>query len=202
MTQSKLSEFLNALSALFHPEAKKDKMKGNQVIRYSGEKYLSEILTRDNIVAENDEGLTAILEDALFNCQKIPFMAIDCEGSSQKINGKYCYVLRLYGFLINGQKAVVTLFGIRVFFDVLVPDGETPDECEMKVRDIFSGEVETQKIEHIKAFPFWSYHTEKKTYLQIYVSGTGKRKTAIKAIQDNNYETASDDLYSFHHKVA
>ena len=34
------------------------------------------------------------------------------------------------------------------------------------------------------------------------MSGTGKRKTAIKAVQDNNYETASDDLYSFHRKVA
>ena len=35
MTQTELSEFLNA-STLFHPEAEKDKMKG-QVIRYSGE---------------------------------------------------------------------------------------------------------------------------------------------------------------------
>src|SRR5581483_7922060 len=150
--QSELSEFFSDIPALFRPEAEKDKTEG-QVIRYSSEKYLSGIPTQDNIVAENDEGLTAILEDALFNCQKIPFMVIDCEGSSQKINRKYCYVLRLYDSLINGQKAVVTLFGIRVFFDVLVPDGETPDECEMKVRDILSGEVKTQKIEHIKAFP-------------------------------------------------
>ncbi|RIA80875.1 ribonuclease H-like domain-containing protein [Glomus cerebriforme] len=126
-------------------------------------------------------------------------MATDNERSSQKINEKYCYVLQLYGSLINGQKVIVTLLGIQVFFDVLVPDGETPDECEMKVRDILSGEVETQKIEHIKAFPFRDYHTEKKTYLRIYMSGTSKRKTAIKAVQDNNYETASDDLYSFHH---
>src|ERR1043165_3358594 len=100
MTQSKLSEFFDALSTLFHPEAEKDKMKGNQVIRYSGEKYLSGIPTRDNIVAENDERLTAILEDVLFNYQEIPFIAIDCEGSSKKIKKKYCYVFRLYGSLI------------------------------------------------------------------------------------------------------
>ncbi|RGB36782.1 hypothetical protein C1646_757664 [Rhizophagus diaphanus] len=100
---SELSESLSSdAPALFHPEAEKDKTEG-QVIRYSGEKYLSGIPTRDNIVAENDEGLTAILEDALFNCQEILFMATDNEGSSQKINGKYCYVLRLYGSLINGQ---------------------------------------------------------------------------------------------------
>ena len=36
-------------------------------------------------------------------------MVIDSEGSSENINEKYNYVLRLYGSLINGQKAVVTL---------------------------------------------------------------------------------------------
>jgi hypothetical protein len=148
-------------------------------------------------------GLTAILADALSGCQEIPFMAIDNEGSSEKINGKYCYVLRLYGTLINSQKAVVTLLGIWVFFNVLVPDGKSPDDCKTKIRGILSGsKMETLKIEHIKAFPFHSYHTEKKTYLRIYMSSTGKRKTAMKAIQNNNYETASDDLYSFHRKVA
>ncbi|CAB4390079.1 unnamed protein product [Rhizophagus irregularis] len=201
MTQSELS---SDASALFHPEAEKDKTGPDQVIRYSGEKYLTGIQTLDDIVAENDDlGLTAILENALSNCQEIPFMAIDSEGSSEKIEGKYCYVLRLYGSLINGQKAVVTLLGIRVFFDVRVPDGESPVECEARVRDILlSAKVETQKIEHIKAFPFRGYYTEKKSYLRIYTSGTGKRKTAMKAVQDNNFETASDDLYSFHRKVA
>ncbi|RIB01081.1 hypothetical protein C2G38_2231949 [Gigaspora rosea] len=200
MTQSELSEILDG-PALFQPEAEKDKIEG-QVIRYSSEKYLSGIPTRDNIVAENNEGLTAILEDALSSCQEIPFMAIDHEGSSEKINGKYHYVLRLFGTLINGQKAVVTLLGIQVFFDVLVSDGESPDECEIKIRDILSGSVKTFLVEHIKAFPFHGYHTEKKSYLRIYTNSTGSRKTAIKAIQDNNFETASDDLYLFHHKVA
>jgi hypothetical protein len=129
-------------------------------------------------------------------------MAVDNEGSSQKINGKYHYVLRLYGSLINGQKAVVTLLGIRVFFDIRVPDRECPDECEAKVRNILSGAVKSLKIEHIKAFPFRGYHTKKKPYLRIYTRGTGERKTAMKSVQDNNFETASDDMYSFHRKVA
>ncbi|CAI2184225.1 17819_t:CDS:2, partial [Funneliformis geosporum] len=145
------------------------------------ENYLNDILTRNDIVAENNEGLTAILDDALSNHQEIPFMAIDNERSLEKINGKYRYILRLYSSLINGQRAMVTHSDIPVFFDILVPDGECADECETKVRDILSGS---------------------KTYLRIYTSSTGKRKTAMKAIQDNNYETASDNLYSFHHKVA
>ncbi|CAI2189758.1 607_t:CDS:2 [Funneliformis geosporum] len=121
----------------------------------------------NDIDAKNDERLIAILVDALSSYQEIPFMTIDNEGSSEKINGKYSY---------------------------------TPDDFETKVRGILSGKVETQKIEHIKAFPFQGYHTEKKTYLRIYTHGTGKRKTATKAVQDNNYKTTSDNLYSFHRK--
>ncbi len=92
-------------------------------------------------------------------------MTIENKESIERINGIYCYVLRLYSCLINSQKAVVTLIGIQVFFDILVPNEKFPDVCETKVRDILSGEVETLKIEHIKAFSFHGYHREKKTYL-------------------------------------
>ncbi|CAI2176400.1 9237_t:CDS:2 [Funneliformis geosporum] len=98
-------------------------------------------------------------------------MAIENKGSTERINEMYRYVLRLYGRLINGQKALVTLIDIQVFFDILVLDEETPDKCE------------------------------EKSYLRIYTNGTGERKKAIQDIQENNFETASDDLYSFHHKT-
>ncbi|CAI2189406.1 5225_t:CDS:2 [Funneliformis geosporum] len=103
-------------------------------------------------------------------------MAIENEGSTEKINGTYCYILHLYGHLINDQKALVTLIDIQVFFDILVPDNESPDECETKIRDILSGSMKTFSVENIKK--------------------------AIQAIQENNFETASDDLYSFYQKVA
>ncbi|CAI2202025.1 6735_t:CDS:1, partial [Funneliformis geosporum] len=85
-----------------------------------------------DIVAGNDEGLTTILENTLSKRQDIPFMAIENEGLTERINGTYRYILRFYDRLINGQKALVTLIDIQVFFDILVPDGETPDECEEK----------------------------------------------------------------------
>src|SRR5215216_4284651 len=88
-------------------------------------------------------------------------MTIENEGSTERINGTYRYVLRLYGRLINGQKALVTLKDIRVFFDILVPDDESPDECKTKIRNILSGSVKSFSIEHIKAFPFRGYHTKK-----------------------------------------
>ncbi len=159
------------MPALFHPKAEKDKMEG-QMIRYSGEDYLNCIPSRDDIVAENDEGLTAILEDALSKQQDIPFMAIDIEESTEFINGKARYVLRLYGPLINGQKAVVSIMGIRVFFDILIPDKESIDVFEAKIRGILSNAIKSFEIEHIKAFPFRGYHTEKKPYLRIYAINT------------------------------
>ncbi|RGB29794.1 DNA polymerase family B-domain-containing protein [Rhizophagus diaphanus] len=59
-----------------------------QVIHYSSANYLNGISTRDNIVAENDGGLTAIFNNALSNYQKIPFMAVNFGGSSEKIDKK------------------------------------------------------------------------------------------------------------------
>ncbi|CAG8787341.1 11545_t:CDS:2, partial [Dentiscutata erythropus] len=130
--------------------------------------------TRDNIVVENDEGLSAIFNNALAKREEIFFMAVDFERSSEKIGEKNHYVLRLYGSLINGQKAVVTLTGIQIFFDILVPNNETVNEFRIKIDEILSNTINIYKIEHIKAFP----------------------------LHDNNFETASDDMFSFHRKIA
>ncbi|CAI2195077.1 7271_t:CDS:2, partial [Funneliformis geosporum] len=83
--------------------------------------------------ARNNEGLSSILKDTLSKRQEILFMAIENEGSTERINRTYCYVLHLYSRLINGQKVLVTFIDIQVFFDILVLDGETPDKCEEKV---------------------------------------------------------------------
>ncbi|GES76982.1 DNA polymerase family B-domain-containing protein [Rhizophagus clarus] len=173
-----------------------------QVIHYSGANYLNGIPTRDDIVAENDGGLTAILNNALSNYQEIPFMAVDFGGSSEKIGEKNRYILCLYGSLINGQKAVVTLIGIWVFFDIRVPEKESVDDFKIKIDEILCSTINAYKIEPIEAFPFRGYHTEKKLYLRVFTHGTEDRKKALQAIQDNDFETASDDIFSFHRKIA
>src|SRR5438132_1166349 len=88
------------------------------------------------------------------------------------IEEKNHYVLRLYGSLINGQKAVVTLTGIQIFFDILVPDKEFIDDFKIKIDVILSSVINTYKIEYIKAFPLRGYHTEKKSYLRIFTLGS------------------------------
>ncbi|CAG8566511.1 14120_t:CDS:2 [Dentiscutata erythropus] len=200
MTQSELLENLDG-PILFQPKAEKDKMKG-QVICYSGENYLTDIPTRDDLVTENNEGLMAILEDALSKHQDIPFMAIDVEESTKFTNSQAWYVLRLYSPLINGQKAAVSIIGIQVFFDILIPDKESTDAFEAKIRGILFNAIKSFKIEHIKAFSFHGYHVEKKLYLCIYTVNTKQKKMAMKAVQKKKYITASDDQFTYYRKMA
>ncbi len=134
--------------------------------------------------------------------EDIPFMAIDIEESTEFINSKARYILRLYGPLINGQKAVVSIMGIQVFFDILIPDEKSIDVFEVKIRGILSSVIKSFEIEYIKAFPFCGYHTEKKPYLCIYAVNTKQKKIVMKAIQKKKYITASDDQFTYYRKVA
>jgi hypothetical protein len=163
MTQFELSEFLDAL-ALFHPEAEKDKMEG-QVIRYSGTNYLIGIPTRDELVVRNDEGLTPTLNDKIANHRDIPFMPVNIEEAKEYINNILHYILRLYGYLVNSQKAVVTITGIKVFFDIRVPDNTSIPKFWSKIKGILTtgkdgggGTVNMNLIqmECIKAYPIYT----------------------------------------------
>jgi len=128
------------------------KRKNNQII-------LPVIPTRNDIVAENDEGLTMILENALTNHQNVlvPFMPVDIEESNEYINQTLHYVLRLYGPLM-----VVTITGIKVFFEIKNILANEKDEDR-------TVDVSKIRIGHIKAFPIRGYHTEKKTYMYLRV---------------------------------
>ncbi|RHZ68697.1 hypothetical protein Glove_294g45 [Diversispora epigaea] len=52
-------------------------------------------------------------------------MPLGVSDTTEYINGVSTYVLRIYGTLINGQKARVDIMGIKPFFDVVVPDGKS-----------------------------------------------------------------------------
>ncbi|RIB15868.1 hypothetical protein C2G38_2191387 [Gigaspora rosea] len=110
--------------------------KTSQLLQYFGEDYLTGLPTRNNIVAENDEGLSVIFNNALDKREEIPFMAIDFE-------------------------AVVTFTEIQIFFDKLVPDNESVDGFKIKIDEILCNTVNNYKIEHINAFPLQGYHIEK-----------------------------------------
>ena len=215
--QSSLSEFLDT-PALFHLEAKKDKTSG-QVIRYGSENYLSGLPTCNELVARNDEGSTSILKDEIANHRDIPFMPVDIEEAKEYINQIPHYILRLYGYLVNGQKAVIAITGIKVFFNIRVPNNASIPKFWSKIKGILttgkdnSGKTVNMnliRMECIKAYPIRGYHAEKKPYLRIVASNKDLRFTALDIISSYNskvdpeckIETASDDTGTYYHKVA
>ena len=104
------------------------------MIRYGGENYLIGIQNCDKYAIENNERLTSTLNDKIANHQDIPFMPADVKEAKEYINQISHYILRLYRYLINGQKAVVTITSIKVFFDIHVPDNASIPKFWSKVK--------------------------------------------------------------------
>ncbi len=176
------------------------------------------ILTRDELVARNDEGSTTILNDEIANHRDILFMPVDIEEAKEYINNIPYYILCLYGYLINGQKAVVTITGIKVFFDIRVPDNTSIPKFWSKIKGILTtgkdGSENTMnmnliRMKCIKAFLICDFYVEKKLYLHIVIPNKDERFTALDIISSYNskvsseckIETASDDTGTYYCKV-
>ena len=79
---------------------------------YDGTGPLASIPSRNEIVAEYENGMTAILQQSLSGKQPIHFMPTEVSDDTKYINGVSTYILRISGCLINGQKAVVNITDI------------------------------------------------------------------------------------------
>src|SRR6266542_1305200 len=163
----------------------------------------------------------ATIKQALIIGKDIPFMPADIEEYNEYIDNKSHYILRLYGSLVNGEKAVVTISGIKVFFDIRIPNNENIKLFESKIRDILTkeknGEGETVdmdqvRIEYEKAFLIKRYHPEKKTYLHIVITTSKQKSIAlniilkynseiVKAEQEYKLKIASDNMSAYYRKV-
>ena len=79
---------------------------------YDSAEFLASIPSHNDIVAEFDNEMTAILQQSLSGKQPIHFMPTDVSDEAEYINGVSTYILRITGSLINGQEAVVNITGI------------------------------------------------------------------------------------------
>ena len=146
-------------------------------------------------------------------------MPADVKEAKEYINQILHYILRLYGYLINSQKAVVTITGIKVFFDIRVPNNASIPKFQSKVKSILTTGKDSRgntvninliQMECIKAYPIRGYHAEKKPYLRIVAPNRDERFTALDIISSYNskvdpeckIETASDDTGTYYRKVA
>ncbi|GBC00352.1 hypothetical protein RclHR1_38210001 [Rhizophagus clarus] len=175
---------------------------------YNSAGPLTGIPLRNDIVAEFDNGMTAILQQSLSGKQPIHFMPTEVsDDTSEYVNGISSYILRITGTLINGQKAVVKITGIKPFFDVEVPEEMPLSTFKTRLVNILSNTLKgTSKfgIENISAFPLQGYHTDKKLYIRIITWNQFDRYNALKAVREVSIRTASDDLTPiyYYRKVA
>ncbi|CAI2187898.1 17718_t:CDS:2, partial [Funneliformis geosporum] len=93
------------------------------------------------------------------------------EAEKDKIEGQViCYYATKYFILVIENEGLTERINETYCYVLCLYDRKTSDECK------------------------------KESYLRIYTNGAGERKKAIQVIQENNFKTASDDLYSFHQK--
>jgi|SRR5436189_6110588 len=126
-----------------------------RALRYDGAGPLAGIPLRNNIVAEFDNGMTAILQQSLSGKQAIHFMPTEVSDDTKYVNGLSTYILRITGSLINGQKAVVNITGIRPFFDIEVPEEMSLSMFKTKLVRIVSNilnSISKFRIETISAY--------------------------------------------------
>jgi hypothetical protein len=165
---------------------------------YNNAGSLASIPSRNDIVAEFDNGMTAILQQSLSSKQPIHFMPTEVsDDTSEYVNGISSYILRITSTLINGQKAVVKITGIKPFFDVEVPEEMPLSTFKTRLVNILSNILKgTSKfgIENISAFPLRGYHTEKKSYMRVITWNQFDRYNALKAVREVSICIASDDL--------
>nr|CAG8573485.1 6797_t:CDS:2 [Entrophospora candida] len=193
--------------------------KVSEVYRYNGRDYLPVHPSRNMIITEIDDyGSMATIKQALVNGEDVPFMPIDIEEYNEYINNIPHYVLRIYGYLVDGQKAVVTISGIKVFFDIRVPDNKNIDVFEIEIKNILANgkdergvvDMTNLRTEHIKAFPISRYYKEQKPYIRIVTTDIKQRSIALaiilnynlEIVDEHKLETASDDLRAYYRKVA
>ena len=149
------------------------------------------------------------------------FMPVDVEDSNEYAGGLPTYVLRIYGALADGSKAEVTVTGIRVFFDVQVPDGVAPAAVEARLRGLIAaaGAAAALSFETVRAFPDRGYRREPAAFIRVVTANLQQRRAAFEAVRGASVgagagadetrlgetrllETKSDDRSAYYRKAA
>ncbi|CAG8583261.1 20708_t:CDS:2 [Cetraspora pellucida] len=164
---------------------------------YDDIKTIAGVLSCNDIVAEFDNGTTPLIQQSLSSKQPIHFMPTKVSNDTEYVNGISTYILHITDTLINGQKAVINITDIKLFFDVEVPEEMLLSMFKTKLVKILSNILNSTSkfgIETISAFSLQGYHTEKKLYIHVRTWNYYNRYNALKAVRAVGMYTASDDL--------
>ena len=117
------------------------------------------------------------------------------------------YVLHVFGCLETGVKVCLDVGGILPSFDVLISDGGYADALVDITKIIYtamqnssnasqrdsSADSDNFTAEEIRAKPGSGYTEKQATYAHLEFRDTRTRRTALDALRNAEYETASDD---------
>jgi DNA polymerase elongation subunit (family B) len=186
--------------------------RGGAVVRYDGADWIVGAPTRDELVAECDDGkLSANLRKHMEGAKPVFFMPSDVEESNEYRNGFPTYTMRIYGALMDGSKADVTVTGIEVFFDVAVPDDEGGEWAGPPGRAAFDAHlrhiigdagVAGATYRAVEGFPSRGYSVAAKPYVRVSTANLQQRKKAVAAVRAAGLATASDDRTCYYRKAA
>ncbi|CAG8672443.1 17435_t:CDS:2 [Cetraspora pellucida] len=130
--------------------------------------------------------MTAVLQQSLSAKQSIHFMPTDVSDEAEYIKKVSTYILCISSALINEQKAIVDIMGIKPFFDVEVPETTTYPLSEY-IKDLRDALKKDEAI----IFHLWKdaiIHAE-----GIY-SSIGRRDGNIGYTTNNDYLNALDKI--------
>jgi DNA polymerase elongation subunit (family B) len=172
------------------------------LVRYRGEDWIEGVPTRADLV-DRDAKMSEKIRGHLEEGRNVFFMPNDVEETNVYEGGLPTYSLRIFGVLMDGSKADVTLTGIEVFFDVRVPPGQDESSFEAHLRTVlFEADVKGARIRRVEAYPIRGYYTEPQPWRRVTTPNLQLRKRAIAAVRDRGFETASDDRSNYFRKLA
>ncbi|RIA79052.1 hypothetical protein C1645_841651 [Glomus cerebriforme] len=115
-----------------------DRTETSTAFCYDNTEFLTNILSHNKIVVEYNNGMTAILQQCLSNKQFVYFMPTAVSDETNYINGVSTYILHISNCLINEQKAIINIMGIKPFFDIIIPEEISLSMFKIKLVKILS----------------------------------------------------------------
>lgn len=152
--------------------------------------YLSFPKDKKKIPNRNDFVDTSYVENKISKNEPIEFLPIDVREPEQT----HCYEVELYGITPNGQKNMIILKDIELFFDILVPSEINPDAFMASIQKVYSESTfKPISYKQVEGFPFMRFQKYPSVYIRLYFDNLYNRKNAINVAIDQKYITANND---------
>lgn len=169
----------------------------NNKIYYNGEEHLNSLCLND-IIPNRDSFIDNNIKIKNEN-NDLYFMPNDVIDKMSK-DGKYIIVI--YGYLLNGMKAELTIHDIRPYFDVAIPTGMINSSFHSILLNMIMAEASDSYIEDIMAYPIRGFNATPIAFKRVFNKNLQTRKKALAVVLAAGWDTASDDRNNYHRKVS